>query len=345
MVKIILKTHRGFEKIVASRILDEFPKATVVPRPMNYSGIVFVDGIDPNTAYELMKLIPEIEKALPVLIETSADPVEIANATLNVARDHLSTGESFAVRTTRRGKHDFTSLDINIAVGAKLRDELGNPVNLDYPDKIVWVEVFGNRAYISITKELIRKKPKHDVTLRLLKKLSIIQMPYLGEAEAAYRMGVRIGRAAQAFEVGELIIAPIGMINAEELHSFMRGVLEGRMSRFEVQRKSYSRAVKPVPVKLMDLFQLARSRYGEVFVATSAKGDKLDSDRCSELINLIEREKRVNVFIGSREGVPTGIFRWSRMTINLCPGITFATEQAIPMVVSAIITCYGVIKK
>lgn len=100
-----------------------------------------------------------------------------------------------------------------------------------------------------------------------------------------------------------------------------------------------------VPVKLMDIFQLARSRYGEVFITTSAKGKRLNRDMCLEITDLFEKEKRVNIFIGSREGVPTGIARLSKLTINLCPGITFATEQGIPMVISAIITCFSVMKE
>lgn len=345
MVTIILKTMRGFERIVASRILDEYPNAIVIPRPMGYVGIVFIDGIYPDEASKISKLVPEVEKALPVYAEVRADPLEIADSALRIAKNHLSVNESFAVRTTRRGKHNFTSTDVNIVVGAKIKDELGNKVNLNNPDKIIWVEIFGDRAFISVTKELIKKKPKPNGLLGLLRKISIIQMPYLGDLEASYRMGVRIGRAAQAFEVGELIIAPIGIVSAEELQKFIQGIIEGRMSRFEIQKKSYSRQVRLVPIKLMDLFQLARARYGEVFITTSAKGDRIDKDKCNELIRLLESEKRINIFIGSREGLPTGIFRWSKMVINLCPGITFATEQAIPMVISAIITCLNLTKK
>jgi len=344
MVRVILKTLRGFEKIVASRVLDEYPSAYVIPRPMNYSGIVFIDGIDPSEASKISELVPEVEKALPIFAETRADPMEIADSALRVAKNYLSEGESFAIRTTRRGKHSFTSVDINILVGAKVKDALGNPVNLDNPEKVIWIEIFGDKAYVSVTRELIKKKPRPNGLLSLLRKISIIQMPYLGDVEASYRMGVRIGRAAQAFEVGELIITPVGIVNAEELQSFLRGIIEGRMSRFEIQKKSYSRQVKLVPIKLMDLFQLVRARYGEVFIATSARGDRIDLDKCSELIKLLKEEKRINVLIGSREGLPTGVFRWSKMVINLCPGITFATEQAIPMVISAIITCLNLIK-
>jgi len=345
MVSIIVKTSKGLEKIVASRILELFSSANVIARPSNYAGIVFVDNIDESKAYDVMKNIPEVEKALPVFAEVKADPEEIANVALRVAKKMLVDGESFAVRTTRRGKHGFTSIDVNVVVGAKIKENLGNPVNLDYPDKVVWVEIFGDRAFISITKELAMKKPKPDKTLAILRKISIIQMPYLGDLEGAYRMGVRIGRAAQAFEVGELVIAPHEIIDAEEFESFLKGVLEGRRSRYEIQRKSYARNVKLVPVKIYDIYQLARSRLGETFITTSAKGRRITYEICEEIVKVFRSEKRVNIFIGSREGIPTGIARWSKYTINLCPGITFATEHGIPAVISAIITCHQIIKE
>ena len=196
-----------------------------------------------------------------------------------------------------------------------------------------------------MTEEQVRKKPKADETLRILKKISIIQLPYVGDLEGAYRMGVRIGRAAQAFEVGELVIAPYEEIDIEQFERFLSGIIEGRNSRFEIQKKSYGRRVRLVPVKIRDLFQLVRSRFGEVFITTSAKGTQIDMETCKSIVDLFKREKRINVFIGSREGIPTGIMRWSKLTINLCPGLTFATEHGIPSVVTAIITCHQILKE
>jgi len=170
--------------------------------------------------------------------------------------------------------------------------------------------------------------------------LSIIQMPYLEDLEGAYRMGVRIGRAAQAFEVGELVIAPTEPCKAEEFESFLKGILEGRNSSYRIQTKNYPRKVKLVPIKIYDLFQLARSRFGEVFVTTSARGKPLDQETCKQIKEIVDSEKRINVFIGSREGIPTGIMRWSKLIVNLCPGITFATEHGIPAIIAAILACY-----
>ncbi|MHA1615937.1 MAG: SPOUT family RNA methylase [Candidatus Njordarchaeales archaeon] len=347
MVSVILKVPRGFEKIVASRVLEIFPEASVIPRPYGYEGIVFVDRVEPDYgARVILENIPEVEKALPVHGESIADPDSIAETAFELARKYINPGESFAVRTTRRGSHDFTSIDINVIVGARIKEGLGNPVNLEAPDKVVWVEIFRDRAYISITREQAVRKPKGENILFLLSKISVIQIPFVnGDPEGAYRMGVRIGRAAQAFEIGELVIAIHRLINIEDFEAFLKGVLEGRASRYEIQRKTYGRKIRLVPVRIYEIFQLARARYGELFIITSARGKWLDEETCRELGSILTKEKRINIFAGAREGVPTGLMRWAKYTINLCPGVTFATEHTIPAVVSTLVLCYNSFKK
>jgi len=345
MVSVILKTRRGMENIVASHVLELFNDIKVEPRPFGSSGIVFVSDGDPDElANKILAEIPEVEKALPVHAIAKADLNEIAKVALKAARGRLFSGEFFAVRTTRRGKHDFTSIDVNVAVGAKIKEILGNPVNLDNPEKVIWVEIFHDKAYISITKEQSYKKPKPDKTLKIMRKISIIQLPFLGDLEGAYRMGVRIGRAAQAFEVGELIISLLDLVNAIELKKFLEGVLEGIESRLVIQKKTYHRPVKRTNVLVYELYQLSRMRRGEVFIITSAKGKPVSNDVCREIAELLEREKRINVFIGAREGIPSGLFRWSKLVVNLCPGITFATEHGIPTILTLLINCYYMVK-
>jgi len=339
-LKAIIKTRRGNEKLVASYIIDLYSNVKVTPTPWGALGIVLVEGLKKREeAYTLLKEIPEIEKVLPIMCECSASIEEMMECGKKVAKE-IKPSETFAVRTTRRGKHEFTSLDVNSAVGAVIKEESSASVNLEEPDKVVWVEIFGDKAFISVTEEQVVGKKIDKKLLELLSKISFAQMPYLENKESAYRMGVRIGRAAQTFEIGELIITPIEPANISELKSFLEGLIEGRRSRYEIQRKSYPRKPRLVPIKLYDLFQFARSRLGEVFITTTTRGEPLTKEKCKKIIELLEKEKRVTIFAGSREGVPTGIIRWSKHTINLAPGITFATEHTIPTTITAIITCY-----
>lgn len=151
-------------------------------------------------------------------------------------------------------------------------------------------------------------------------------------------MGIRLGRAAQAFELGELVIAPHQPVSVEELHEFLSGLLEGRESRFRIQKRAYARKVSKVPIRLQDLYQLVRERAGEPMLVTDPTG-KTASEAADEIEDAFRSGGRVTILAGAREGVPKGVFRFATAVIDLCPGLTFATEHTIPAAVSAIITC------
>ena len=159
-------------------------------------------------------------------------------------------------------------------------------------------------------------------------KASIVQMPYLGPKGAVQSMGTRIGRAVQMFEVGELVIGMVGSIDADVLDPFIRGILEGIESRYRIQRRTYSHKPRRVKVRVQDLYQLVRDRRGEPKIVFEPEGEPFPkvSGRLAEYF--ISDEKRVNMFFGSREGIPKGVFRFADLIIDLCPGITLSTEYA-----------------
>ncbi|MCE4618386.1 MAG: tRNA sulfurtransferase [Desulfurococcales archaeon] len=57
-------------------------------------------------------------------------------------------GKVFRVTARRTGVHDFTSLDVEKELGARLLELGANRVDLHRPDYIAYVEVRGNRAYL-----------------------------------------------------------------------------------------------------------------------------------------------------------------------------------------------------
>ena len=339
-MQLIIKTPMGLEKIVASRAL-ELVGGRALARPRGFAGLVILDGLeDPDGAVELVeKSIPEAEYVLRVLATSRADLEEVAKLAAELAKKRISPDETFAVRTMRRGRHDFTSIDMNVRVGAEVQKATGADVNLTAPDKIVWVEVIGPDVGIAITPGDIvwrKKRPGKPSVLKLLKRISFAQMPYLGEG--ARFMGIRVGRAAQAFELGELVVTPHQPVDIEELNEFLSGVLEGRESRFRIQKRTYARKVIRVPVKLQDLYQFVRDRSGEHIIVTDPTG-KTVIEAADELEQAFRSGGRINILAGAREGVPKGVFRFATAVIDLCPGLTFATEHAIPATLSAMITC------
>ncbi len=331
---ILIKTGLGFEKIVASRIKEYDEKAVVIACPRKFKGLVLVRHGE-HSVDELMdyieKNVVEADKIIPILAESPADPHKIAEIAAELAKEHIGPSETFAVRTTRRGRHNFTSIDVNIIVGDYVRRATNASVNLRYPDKIVLVEIIQDKAYISILPgsfEYHKISPGKKTIHWLFKRFAVVQMPYLGPTDAIRNMGRRIGREAQNFEIGELVIAPAGIIDGVQLAEFILSVEEGIRSRYEIQKRSYHRKTRKVPIKVQDIHQLIRDRADEVIIVFEPEG-KYILDAADELQDLIlKSKKRVNLLFGSREGIPLGIYRFADLVVDIAPGITLSTDYA-----------------
>ncbi len=339
---IIVKTELGAERIAASRIRDLDPLARVEAAPRGLRGMVLVEpgGLGKDELARLVEeRVPEAGRVIPVDVCTRAELEEMARAAAEAARGRILESETFAVRTTRRGRHPFTSIDVNVVVGDAVRRATGATVNLTRPDKVVLVEIVEDEAYIAIVPgSLFYRKmgPGKYPLYRLYRRISLVQMPYLGPLDACRNMGVRIGREAQNFEVGELVIAPDGPVDALQLKTFIEGVLEGIESRFEVQRKSYGREAWRVPVRVQDIYQLVRERHGrEPIIVLEPEGEPV-TRAAYRLYQLLRRARRVSVLVGSRRGIPLGIYRFADLVIDVAPGITLSTDYAAAAALTAI---------
>ncbi|MEM3588743.1 MAG: SPOUT family RNA methylase [Nitrososphaerota archaeon] len=341
-MEILVKTPLGLEKIAAERIRELEAGVEVVARPHGYEGLVLIEKC--GDKYRLARLIEDevleaerviaFEEVVPARIEA------IIDAAVRVAEGRVSRDESFAVRTVRRGRHEFTSVDVNAKVGARIAASIGAAVNLDYPDKIVQVEILQDRAGISILdgraewRKMDRDKRS---SLPFFSRVSIVQMPYLGPPEGARQIGGRIGRAVQAYEVDELVIAPNKAVDASELVVFLQGIEEGIESRYQVQKRSYSRTARRVKVLVQDLYQLVRERSGESLIVFEPEGVEIRR-AVNKLRDIFSRGGRVNLLFGSREGIPKGIYRRADLVIDLAPEITLPTELAAPAALAEIYT-------
>ena len=328
---VIVKTLRDYENVVAQILKETFPGIEVLARPLNFSGLVLASADAPaeDLAKDIRLRIPEAERVLPVKCYVPAHIDFIADAAKKITGE-LIGAKSFAVNTVRRGRHNFTSIDVNVKVGAVIKDTSGCQVNLDFPDKVVFVEIIGPHAYLGVTEgsEFLKKMRPGKIHVReYFRKVSIVQMPYLGSLEASHEMGVRIGREVQTFEVGELIVAPIGAVKADELNAFLKGVFEGIESRYQIQVRSYAHKPRKTEVYIQNLYELVRERSKEPIIVFEPEGEPVSSV-ATRLADLVINNERVNFLIGSREGIPLGIFRHANIVVDLCPGVTIATDLA-----------------
>lgn len=333
-VDILVKTALGFEDLTASRIEEKVPNAKVISKPYGFMGLVAV--IVDNKEEAAKKISEEVIEADRIIIVdgcVEAKLKEVAEEAARIARGKIKSNETFAVRTVRRGKHNFTSIDVNVAAGAAVKEATGANVDLRYPSKIVRIEILKDHALISIEdgeSEWRKITPEKISVIDFLGRIAVIQMPYLGSIEATRVMGVRIGREIQTFEVMELVIAPTGMVKAKEMKAFLDGIFEGIRSRYEIQRKTYGRPVRMVPVYIQDLHQLVRERKRkEPIIVFEPEGKPIPKvkDKIIELI-VSSKRRRVNILLGSREGIPLGVYRFADLVVDICPGITISTEYA-----------------
>ncbi len=331
---IIAKTKKGLEFIVKSILEEKNIKCEA--KPSGYLGVLFIFS---DNLEEVLK-IPEVENAYIVNKIVEADLDEIEKACRELAKE-LKKEETFAVETVRRGRHGFTSIDVNIRCGKAVQEESGCEVNLVNPDKVFRIEIFNEKAFIILTDKGRRKKitPDKKISLEFFKKVNFVQLAYWGSLQGCYEMGLRIGRAAQAFEINRLYISLSDEINGKELKRFLDGVFEGIEARAEIQKKTYSRKVKTVDVYVDNMYQLIRkiNPKKNLIIITDPTGDQLSKIK-EKIRRDLYRYKRIYIFAGSREGVPKGLFRFAHYVIDLSPGITFATEHTIPASLIALYT-------
>ena len=336
---VIVKTLRNYEKVVAKLIEENFPETKVLACPLNYSGLVLVKtNLDAERLAEKIKVkVPEAEKVFPIKEYVNANLDSIVKSAVKLA-PFLEKAYSFAVRTVRRGRHDFTSIDVNVKVGAMLKDATGCKVDLDNPEKVVFVEILGPHSYLGVVdgKEFPKKKSGEKFEVRpYFRKVAVVQMPYLGGLEVAEEMGMRIGREAQTFEVGELVVAFIGGVKAKEVNAFLKGVFEGIESRYRIQTRTYAHKPHRTEVYVQNLYELVRERSSEPIIVFEPEGKPVNKV-AEKLAELTIKNERVNFLIGSREGIPSGIFRFANLIVDLCPGVTIATDLAAASALTAL---------
>ena len=119
----------------------------------------------------------------------------------------LRRGETFVVRCRRRGKHNFTSQDVERKLGALLEESCGALVDLKNPLKVVTVQIFQNQAFIGIsrTDEILRKE------IKIFKKYKTDERP-LTRAEHKIREAIKAFnlKITPNFRVLDLGAAPGG---------------------------------------------------------------------------------------------------------------------------------------
>jgi len=128
-------------------------------------------------------------------------------------------------------------------------------------------------------------------------------MPYWGKPQIARKFGEKIGRASQAYEIKELIIAPKEKMNAQEIAEFIKGVKKGQQSRYKIQKEAYPWPTKKVPISLWDIYQATRDkkRKKRTIIITDPKGKTINAIK-ENLQKDLRKSKEIIILTGSGSG-------------------------------------------
>ena len=139
------KVRRRFERQLIDNI--ELSLHGLKHRIRRERGRIFVDTSSVKVLDKLTN-VPGIV-SVSMASKTNAALDEISKAAVDIAKRTLGKSQTFAVRASRIGAHDFSSKEVNEVVGsAVLKAVHGSKVNLSHPNRTIFVEIRGSDAYV-----------------------------------------------------------------------------------------------------------------------------------------------------------------------------------------------------
>ncbi|MCS7105387.1 MAG: tRNA 4-thiouridine(8) synthase ThiI [Thermofilaceae archaeon] len=140
------RSRRRFEKMLMRNIEDAMRSCRLDYSARLEGGRIFIYTSDENKAADTLRRVFGI-KSLSIAQEVSYTDLEDLIAKAEEYFLEKIKGRRFAVRARRAGRVEFTSIDVERALGAKLL-KYALRVDLENPEVTAYVEVRGSRAYL-----------------------------------------------------------------------------------------------------------------------------------------------------------------------------------------------------
>ncbi len=141
------QTRKNFLRILVRNIKKILDKNGIKNIIKSERGRIFLETNEIKKSLDLISRIFGIKSYSPVS-QTSSDIRSISEIVLKLAKSELKKNQSFALRVTRTGTHDFTSMDVAVKIGATVVKELGNKVDLTNPDFEIFIDIRDKSSYI-----------------------------------------------------------------------------------------------------------------------------------------------------------------------------------------------------
>lgn len=136
-----------FEQRLMTRLEEKLTYRDIDGDVSESEGRIFADVDEDDAADAALALsrVPGVVSVSPVAV-TSLEPAAICETAVDLLAER--DVEAFAVDARRAGEHDYTSQDLEEAVGQAVVDELGLDVDLDTPEVTLSVEARYRNAYM-----------------------------------------------------------------------------------------------------------------------------------------------------------------------------------------------------
>jgi tRNA(Ser,Leu) C12 N-acetylase TAN1 len=152
---LIMTVASGFEKEAGREIKGILEQADV--HRLFFKGTLLVkSSLSEDEAVEKLRDAETtyVGKVYPVGSRTkiSSDKESLATIYDEIIRlGKLDGNDTFLIDCRRRGRHDFTSRDVEVQVGSRLEEETGATVDFKSPRKTIVVQIFQDTAYVGVT--------------------------------------------------------------------------------------------------------------------------------------------------------------------------------------------------
>ncbi len=137
--------RRQFYQRLMANIRAAFKQHQLAVRLSEEGGIAHVYCHSPETPLILSRIFGI--KSYSLIEATCPSTLEAIVSTGNEYYRESIIGKSFAIRAQRSGKHPFSSLDVQIALGSALKLASGGNVKLKAPDRTIHVHTRGETTY------------------------------------------------------------------------------------------------------------------------------------------------------------------------------------------------------
>ena len=141
------ETRKRFENILISNIKNAFNMKDIINKITKEWGRIFIITTQIDDCLNVLQKIFGITSFSPAL-QTSGDIDSISKLSVKIAKEELNKKQSFAIRATRTGEHDFSSQDVAIKVGNEIVKATKASVDLINPDFKLFIEIRHNNAFL-----------------------------------------------------------------------------------------------------------------------------------------------------------------------------------------------------